>query len=70
MLIKDVHTVNFLWHNNQGKGFKDLGTLSGTGFSQAGEATVSMSVDFADTITTRNWIYLFQMTIIVHFMKI
>lgn len=46
--VANDHTVNFLWHNNQGKGFKDLGTLSGTGFSQAGEATVSMSVDFAD----------------------
>ena len=46
--VANDHTVNFLWHNDQGKGFKDLGTLSGTGFSQAGEATVSMSVDFAD----------------------
>ena len=40
--------MNFLWHNEQGKGFKDLATPSGTGFSQAGEATVSMSVDYAD----------------------
>ncbi|WKK66668.1 CRTAC1 family protein [Lutimonas zeaxanthinifaciens] len=46
--VANDHTVNFLWHNDQGKGFTDLGTLSGTGFSQAGEATVSMSVDFAD----------------------
>lgn len=46
--VANDHTVNYLWHNDQGKGFTDLGTLSGTGFSQAGEATVSMSVDFAD----------------------
>ena len=46
--VANDHTVNYLWHNDQGKGFSDQGTLSGTGFSQAGEATVSMSVDFAD----------------------
>ncbi|WP_394707607.1 CRTAC1 family protein [uncultured Draconibacterium sp.] len=46
--VANDHTVNYLWHNNAGKGFTDKGTMSGTGFSQAGEATVSMSVDFAD----------------------
>ncbi len=46
--VANDHTANYLWHNEQGKGFTDKGTLSGTGFSQAGEATVSMSVDFAD----------------------
>jgi hypothetical protein len=46
--VANDHTVNYLWHNEQGKGFKDLATPSGTGFSQAGEATVSMSVDYAD----------------------
>ena len=46
--VANDHTVNFLWHNDQGKGFSDRGVMSGTGFSQAGEATVSMSVDFAD----------------------
>ena len=46
--VANDHTVNYLWHNDQGNGFSDKGTLSGTGFSQAGEATVSMSVDFAD----------------------
>lgn len=46
--VANDHTVNFLWHNDQGNGFTDMGTMSGTGFSQAGEATVSMSVDFAD----------------------
>jgi hypothetical protein len=46
--VANDHTVNYLWHNNQGKGFTDLGIMSGTAFSQAGEATVSMSVDFSD----------------------
>jgi hypothetical protein len=46
--VANDHTVNYLWHNDQGKGFTDLATLSGTGFSQGGEATVSMSVDYAD----------------------
>ncbi len=46
--VANDHTANYLWHNDHGKGFTDKGTLSGTGFSQAGEATVSMSVDFAD----------------------
>lgn len=46
--VANDHTVNYLWHNNKGKGFTDSGIMSGTGFSQSGEATVSMSVDFAD----------------------
>ncbi|MGB5437079.1 MAG: CRTAC1 family protein [Maribacter sp.] len=46
--VANDHTVNYLWHNDAGKGFSDRGTMSGTGFSQSGEATVSMSVDFAD----------------------
>ena len=46
--VANDHTVNYLWHNDNGKGFTDRGTMSGTGFSQSGEATVSMSVDFAD----------------------
>jgi hypothetical protein len=46
--VANDHTVNYMWHNDGGKGFTDLATLSGTGFSQAGEATVSMSVDYAD----------------------
>jgi hypothetical protein len=46
--VANDHSLNYLWHNQGGKGFKDIGTMSGTAFSQAGEATVSMSVDFAD----------------------
>ncbi|HBE40918.1 MAG TPA: CRTAC1 family protein [Bacteroidales bacterium] len=46
--VANDHTLNYLWHNEGGKRFVDYGTLSGTAFSQAGEATVSMSVDYAD----------------------
>ncbi len=46
--VANDHTLNYLWHNHEGKFFEDRGTMSGTAFSQAGEATVSMSVDFAD----------------------
>ena len=46
--VANDHTVNYLWHNNAGKSFTDRGTMTGTAFSQAGEATISMSVDFAD----------------------
>ncbi len=46
--VANDHTVNYLWHNDAGKGFTNKGVMSGTGFSQSGEATVSMSVDFAD----------------------
>jgi len=46
--VANDHTVNYLWHNNAGKSFTDKGTMTGTAFSQAGEATISMSVDFAD----------------------
>lgn len=46
--VANDHTVNYLWHNEDGKKFINVGTMSGTGFGQSGEATVSMSVDFAD----------------------
>jgi hypothetical protein len=46
--VANDHTLNYLWHNEGGKIFTDIGTKSGTAFSQAGEATVSMSVDYAD----------------------
>lgn len=46
--VANDHTLNYLWHNDGGKKFTDMGIMSGTAFSQNGEATVSMSVDFAD----------------------
>jgi hypothetical protein len=48
IFVANDHTLNYLWHNEGGKGFVDKGIMSGTAFSQGGEATVSMSVDFAD----------------------
>jgi hypothetical protein len=48
IFVANDHTLNYLWHNEGGKGFVDRGIMSGTAFSQGGEATVSMSVDFAD----------------------
>lgn len=46
--VANDHTLNYLFHNDGGRKFTDRGTMTGTAFSQAGEATVSMSVDFAD----------------------
>lgn len=48
IFVANDHTMNYLWHNEGGKKITDKGIFSGTAFSQAGEATVSMSVDFAD----------------------
>jgi hypothetical protein len=46
--VSNDHSLNYLWHNEGGRKFIDKGTMSGTAFSQAGEATISMAVDFAD----------------------
>lgn len=46
--VANDHSLNYLWHNDGGKGFTNRGTMTGTAFNQAGESTVSMSVDFAD----------------------
>ena len=46
--VANDHGLNYLWHNDSGKGFTDKGTMSGTAFSQSGEGTISMAVDFAD----------------------
>ena len=46
--VANDHSMNYLWHNNGGKSFTDLGIPSGTAFGQSGESAVSMSVDFAD----------------------
>jgi hypothetical protein len=48
IFVANDHTMNYLWHNEGGKRFVDKGIQSGTAFSQGGEATVSMAVDFAD----------------------
>ncbi len=46
--VSNDHMVNYLYHNNQGKGFEDRGISSGVAFNQVGEATISMSVAFGD----------------------
>jgi hypothetical protein len=46
--VANDHTMNYMWHNNGGKGFTDMGTPTGTAFGQSGESAVSMAVDFAD----------------------
>jgi hypothetical protein len=46
--VANDHMVNYLYENQQGQGFKDVGIATGTAFNQVGEATISMSVDFAD----------------------
>jgi hypothetical protein len=48
IFVANDHSLNYLWYNEGGKRFVDRGTMSGTAFSQGGEATVSMSIDFAD----------------------
>ncbi len=48
IFVANDHMVNNIYHNQEGKGFVDAGTKTGMAFNQAGEATVSMSVDFAD----------------------
>lgn len=46
--VANDHSMNYLWQNNGGKGFTDMGIPSGTAFGQSGESAVSMAVDFAD----------------------
>ena len=48
IFVANDHMVNFLYHNDGGNGFKDVGIMSGVAFNQVGEATISMSVDFSD----------------------
>lgn len=46
--IANDHMVNYMFHNEGGKGFKEVGIPSGVAFNQVGEGTISMAVDFAD----------------------
>jgi hypothetical protein len=48
IFVANDHMVNNIYHNLEGTGFVDHGTKTGMAFNQAGEATISMSVDFAD----------------------
>jgi hypothetical protein len=46
--VANDHMVNFLFHNDAGKAFKEVGVMTGVAFNQLGEGTISMAVDFAD----------------------
>ena len=48
IFVANDHMVNNIYQNKEGKGFVDMGTRTGMAFNQSGEATISMSVDFAD----------------------
>jgi hypothetical protein len=48
IFVANDHQINYMYKNNEGKGFVDKGIMSGVAFNQSGEATISMSVDFAD----------------------
>jgi hypothetical protein len=48
IFVANDHMVNNIYHNIEGKLFVDEGIKTGMAFNQAGEATISMSVDFAD----------------------
>ena len=46
--VANDHMVNYLFHNNSGTSFKEVGAITGVAFNQLGEGTISMAVDFAD----------------------
>ncbi len=46
--IANDHMVNYLYKNEAGKKFTEVGIPSGTAFNQVGEGTISMAVDFGD----------------------
>ena len=46
--VANDHMVNYLYHNEDGRQFRELGIRAGVAFNQVGEATTSMAVDFAD----------------------
>lgn len=48
IFVSNDHMMNYLFHNINGEKFEDRGVMSGVAFNQVGEATISMSVDFAD----------------------
>ena len=46
--VANDHMVNYLFHNDAGNSFDEVGVVSGVAFNQLGEGTISMAVDFAD----------------------
>ena len=48
IFVANDHMYHNIYPNDNGRGFVDQGIMTGMAFNQAGEATISMSVDFAD----------------------
>ncbi len=46
--VANDHMVNYMYRNEGGKFFRDVGIQTGTAFNQSGEGTISMAVDFCD----------------------
>lgn len=46
--VANDHMVNYMYKNEGGTSFKEVGIPSGTAFNQVGEGTISMAVDFGD----------------------
>ena len=46
--VANDHMVNYMFHNEAGQGFEEVGVMTGLAFNQMGEGTISMAVDFAD----------------------
>lgn len=46
--VANDHMVNYMYKNEGGQNFKEVGIPSGTAFNQVGEGTISMAVDFGD----------------------
>jgi hypothetical protein len=48
IFVANDHMIHSLFHNEQGKGFKDLAIQAGVAANEMGDATTSMSADFGD----------------------
>ena len=46
--VANDHMVNYMYKNEAGQKFSEVGIPSGTAFNQVGEGTISMAVDFGD----------------------
>lgn len=46
--VSNDHMENYLYHNEKGKGFKNIAVMAGVAANEMGDATTSMAVDFAD----------------------
>lgn len=56
--VANDQMLNYLFHNDGGKGFTEVAIKTGVAFNQSGEATSSMGVDFGD-YNGDGWIDLF-----------